>query len=150
LEYAPQDPEFERKGRESFARQGAMGLIGAELVRIDPGLVEIGIDFRPELSQQHGFFHAGIVATIADTAGGFAAFTLFPPGAGVLTVEFKINLLAAADGERVVATGQVIRSGRTLTVCRLDAHVSKGGKRVHCATGMQTLMCLLGRAGVTG
>jgi uncharacterized protein (TIGR00369 family) len=150
MKYAPQDPDFERIGRESFDRQGAMHLIGAELVRIDPGLVEVAVDFRPELSQQHGFFHAGIVATIADTAGGYAAFTLFPPGAGVLTVEFKINLLAAADGERVVATGQVIRSGRTLTVCRLDAHVAKGGKRTHCATGMQTLMCLVGRAGVTG
>jgi uncharacterized protein (TIGR00369 family) len=147
---APRNPDFERIGRESFAKQGAMGLIGAELLRIEPGLVEVGIDFRPELSQQHGFFHAGIVATIADTAGGFAAFTLFPAGAGVLTVEFKINLLAAADGERVVATGEVIRSGRTLTVCRIDAHVMKGSKRTHCATGMQTLMCLVGRAGVTG
>ena len=150
MKYAPQDPDFERIGRESFAKQGAMGLLGAELLRIDPGFVEIGIDFRPELSQQHGFFHAGIVATIADTAGGFAGFTLFPPGAGVLTVEYKINLLAAADGERVIATGQVIRSGRTLTICQLDAHVIKGGKRTHCLTGMQTLMCLVGRAGVTG
>ena len=148
--YAPRNPDFERIARESFAKQGAMGLIGARPLRIDPGLVEIDVDFRPELSQQHGFFHAGIVATIADTAGGFAAFTLFPADAGVLTVEFKINLLAAADGERLVATGEVIRSGRTLTVCRIDAHVIKNGKSTHCATGMQTLMCLVGRAGVTG
>jgi uncharacterized protein (TIGR00369 family) len=146
----PPNPDFERLGRESFARQGAMGLIGARLQRIVPGRVEIDLDYRPELSQQHGFFHAGIVATIADTAGGFAAFTLFPAGAGVLTVEFKLNLLAAADGERLVATGKVIRSGRTLTVCRIDAHVHKGGTLTHCATGMQTLMCLVGRAGVTG
>jgi uncharacterized protein (TIGR00369 family) len=148
--FAPADPDYESRTRESFAKQGAMAHLGARLALVEPGCVEIELPFRAELSQQHGFFHAGIVATIADTAGGFAAFTLFPPGAGVLTVEFKINLLAAADGERVVATGQVIRSGRTLTVCRLDAHVTKGGKRTHCATGMQTLMCLVGRAGVTG
>jgi uncharacterized protein (TIGR00369 family) len=106
--------------------------------------------FRAELSQQHGFFHAGMIATIADSAGGYAAFTLFPAEAGVLTVEFKLNLLAAADGELAVAQGEVIRSGRTLTVCRIDAFVEKQGKRTHCATGTQTLMCLVGRAGVKG
>ena len=125
-----------------------MTLLGAELERVEPGLVQIGLAFRPELSQQHGFFHAGILSTIADSAGGYAGFTLFPEEAGVLTVEFKINLLAAADGERAIAVGEVIRSGRTLTVCRLDAFVEKGHKRTHCATGMQTLMSLVGRAGV--
>ena len=125
-----------------------MGLLGATLERVDKGRVEIGVAFRPELSQQHGFFHAGVISTIADSAGGYAGFTLFPPEAGVLTVEFKINLLAAADGERALAVGEVVRSGRTLTVCRLDAWVEKGGKRTHCATGMQTLMTVVGRAGV--
>lgn len=125
-----------------------MAYLGATLERVEPGRVEIALGFRPELSQQHGFFHAGIIATIADSAGGYAGFTLFPPEAGVLTVEFKINLLAAADGERAIAVGEVIRSGRTLTVCRIDAYVEKQGRRVHCATGQQTLMCLLGRAGV--
>lgn len=125
-----------------------MALIGAELVRVEPGRVEIALAFRPELSQQHGFFHAGMISAIADTAGGYAGFTLFPPDAGVLTVEFKLNLLAAADGERALAVGEVIRSGRTLTVCRLEAYVDKGGKRTHCATGVQTLMCLVGRAGI--
>ena len=125
-----------------------MALLGAEMIAVEPGSVEIALAFRPELSQQHGFFHAGIVSTIADSAGGYAAFTLFPRDAGVLTVEFKVNLLAAADGERIVAHGQVIRFGRTLTVCQLDAHVEKGGRRTHCATGLQTLMCLVGRAGV--
>src|SRR4051812_48223801 len=125
-----------------------MAHIGATMERVEPGRVEIAVPFRRELSQQHGFFHAGVLSTIADSAGGYAGFTLFPAEAGVLTVEFKINLLAAADGERAFAVGEVIRSGRTLTVCRLDAWVEKGGKRNHCPTGMQTLMTLVGRAGV--
>jgi uncharacterized protein (TIGR00369 family) len=125
-----------------------MAHLGATLERVEPGRVEVAVAFRPELSQQHGFFHAGVIATIADSAGGYAGFTLFPSDAGVLTVEFKLNLLAAADGERAVAVGEVIRSGRTLTVCRLDAWVEKGGTRTHCSTGTQTLMALVGRAGV--
>ena len=146
--FVPADPGFETRTRASFARQGAMALIGARLERVEPGRVEIVLPFRPELSQQHGFFHAGMIAAIADSAGGYAGFTLFPPEAGVLTVEFKLNLIAAADGERAIALGEVIRSGRTLTVCRLDAFVEKGGERVHCATGVQTLMALTGRSGV--
>jgi uncharacterized protein (TIGR00369 family) len=125
-----------------------MAHLGAVLEKVEPGRVEISVAFRPELSQQHGFFHAGIISTIADSAGGYAGFTLFPADAGVLTVEFKMNLMAAADGERAIAVGEVIRSGRTLTVCRLDAYVDKGGKRTHCATGLQTLMSIVGRAGV--
>lgn len=146
--FEPRDPDYERRTRESFARQGIMAHLGAALEAVAPGRVEIAVPFRPELSQQHGFFHAGVVATLADSAGGYAGFTLFPPEAGVLTVEFKINLLAAADGERLIAIGEVIRSGRTLTVCRFDAWVEKGGARVQCATGMQTLMSIIGRAGV--
>ena len=121
---------------------------GAVLETVEPGRVSVALPYRPELSQQHGFFHAGIVTAIADSAGGYASFTLFPPDAGVLTVEFKMSLLAAADGERAIAVGEVVRSGRTLTVCRLDAYVEKEGRRTHCATGLQTLMCLVGRAGV--
>jgi uncharacterized protein (TIGR00369 family) len=146
----PADPGFERRTRESFSKQGAMAHLGATLERVEPGLVEIRMPFRAELSQQHGFFHAGMISTIADSAGGYAGFTLFAADAGVLTVEFKINLLAAADGELAIATGEVVRSGRTLTVCRLEAYVEKAGRRTHCATGMQTLMCLVGRAGVKG
>lgn len=146
--FTPADPGFETRTRASFARQGAMALIGAHMELVEPGRVEIALAFRPELSQQHGFFHAGMIAAIADSAGGYAGFTLFPLEAGVLTVEFKINLIAAADGERAIAVGEVIRSGRTLTVCRLDAYVDKAGKRTHCATGLQTLMTIVGRAGV--
>jgi uncharacterized protein (TIGR00369 family) len=150
MSLAPADPDFEQRTRASFARQGAMAHLGAMLGRVEPGRVEISMPFRPELSQQHGFFHAGMIATIADSAGGYAGFTLFPADAGVLTVEFKLNLLAAADGELAIAQGEVIRGGRTLTVCRIDAFVEKQGKRTHCATGTQTLMCLVGRAGVKG
>jgi uncharacterized protein (TIGR00369 family) len=146
--FTPADPSFESRTRESFARQGIMKHLGAVLERVAPGHVEISLPFRPELSQQHGFFHAGAISTIADSAGGYAGFTLFPAEAGVLTVEFKIHLLAAADGERALAIGEVIRSGRTLTVCRLDAFVDKQGRRTHCATGTQTLMTITGRAGV--
>jgi uncharacterized protein (TIGR00369 family) len=150
MSFTASDPDFEQRTRASFARQGAMAHLGAVIGRVEPGRVEISMPFRAELSQQHGFFHAGMIATIADSAGGYAAFTLFPAEAGVLTVEFKLNLLAAADGELAVAQGEVIRSGRTLTVCRIDAFVEKQGKRTHCATGTQTLMCLVGRAGVKG
>lgn len=147
--FSPADPDFERRTRASFAKQGVMGLLGAVLEKVEPGRVEISLAFRPELSQQHGFFHAGMISTIADSAGGYAGFTLFAPGSAVLTVEFKVNLLAAADGERAIAVGQVLRSGKTLTVCHIDAFVEKQGRRVHCATGLQTLMALAGRAGVT-
>ncbi len=148
MNFIPANPDFEARTRASFARQGAMALIGAALERVEPGLVQVSLGYRPELSQQHGFFHAGLLSTIADVAGGYAGFTLFPADAAVLTVEFKINLLAAADGERATAVGRVVRSGRTLTVCSLDVHVEKAGRRTHCATGVQTLISLVGRAGV--
>src|SRR5260221_6902989 len=112
--FVPADPAFEARTRASFARQGAMAFLGAELERVEPGLVQIGLAFRPELSQQHGFFHAGILSTIADSAGGYAGFTLFPADAGVLTVDFNVNLLAAADGERLTALRRVATSARTL------------------------------------
>lgn len=146
--FTPADPQFEPRTRASFARQGAMAHLGAALESVEPGRVAIALPYRPELSQQHGFFHAGVITAIADSAGGYAGFTLFPPDAGILTVEFKMSLLAAADGERAVAIGEVIRAGRTLTVCRLDAYVEKQGRRTHCATGLQTLILLAGRAGV--
>ncbi len=122
-----------------------MAHLGAALETVEPGRVAIALPFRPELSQQHGFFHAGVISTIADLAGGYAGFTLFPEDTAVLTVEFKVNLVAPADGERAIAIGEVLRSGRTLTVCRLDAWVEKSGKRTHCATGLQTLMRVAGR-----
>ena len=142
MAFEAKDPEFEARIRESFVRQKVMGLIGARLTRVEPGRVEIELPFRDDLTQQHGFFHAGIVGTIADSAGGYAGYTLMPAGSSVLSVEYKINLLAPADGERLVASGQVVRSGRTITVCDLEVVVEKGGAPTLCARGMQTLMCL--------
>lgn len=142
----PRDPGFEARVRASFDRQKVMTLIGAHLGRVEPGVVSIELPFREDLTQQHGFFHAGITTTIADSCGGYAAYTLFPADSSVLTVEIKINLLAPADGDRLVAIGRVVRSGRTLTVCDLEVIVRKGGVETLCAKGLSTLMCLTGRS----
>jgi uncharacterized protein (TIGR00369 family) len=128
--------------QESFDRQGLMRHLGAELVNVEPGLVVIRMPFSPTLTQHNGYFHAGASSSIADTAGGYAGFTVFPEGASVLTVEFKINLLAPAKGEYLEATGKVIRSGRTLTICQLEVHAYDGEARNLVALGQQTLICL--------
>jgi len=145
-DFQPADAGYERRVRDSFARQGAMRLLGARLGRVEAGRVEIELPFRDELSQQHGFFHAGITGTIADSAGGYAGYTLFPPDSSVLTVEFKINLVSPAEGDKLVATGQVKKAGRTLTICEFEVAVFRGGKSKTCALGLQTLMCMRGRA----
>lgn len=124
------------------ASQGAMRLLGARLTEVDEGVAEFEVDFRPELSQQNGFFHAGIVSTLIDTAGGCAGATLMPPGSGVLTVEFKVNLLAPADGEKLRARGEVIKSGRTLTITQGKVFVTKDGKETLCALMQQTLIAM--------
>lgn len=146
----PPDTDFERRIRASFARQGAMALIGATLGRVEPGLVEIALPFRPDLTQQHGYFHAGMTSAIADSAGGYAANTLFPADSSVLTVEFKINLIAPAEGEKLIATGRVRKTGRTLTICDLEVVAIKAGKSTTCAVGLQTLICLRGKPDLAG
>lgn len=145
IHHQPRDPAFAARVRDSFDRQGIMQLLGAAMTRIEPGLTTIELPYRADLTQQHGYFHAGVVATIADSAGGYAAYTLMPAGSSVLTVEYKINLLAPADGEHLVATGRVIRSGRTLTVCEVEVEVRKSGANTTCAWLLQTLMCLENR-----
>ncbi|MBN8488867.1 MAG: PaaI family thioesterase [Burkholderiales bacterium] len=132
--------------RESFARQGAMALIGATLDAIEPGYCAIAILPRPELSQQHGYVHAGVVSTLVDTAGGYAGYTLFPAGSSVLTAEFKINLLAPAQGDRIVAEGFVVKPGRTLCITRGEVHAEHGGKRTLIAIMQQTLMVMHGKS----
>lgn len=144
--FQPKDENFADKVSDSFARQSIMALIGARLVRVDPGEVEIELPFREDLCQQHGFFHAGVTSTIADSAGGYAGFSLFPAGSSVLTVEFKVNLLAPADGELLRAVGRVLKPGRTLTVTEAEVSAVKNGERRVCAHMVQTLMCLQGRA----
>ncbi len=143
--FQPAAVDFAERVRDSFARQSIMGLIGAELARVEPGLVEILLPFREDLCQQHGFFHAGVTATIADSAGGYAAFTLFPAESSVLTTEFKINLLAPAAGERLRALGRVIKPGRTLTICEVEVFAIEAGQEKICAKLLQTLMTMHGK-----
>lgn len=133
-------PEVQQRVRESFDRQGLMSHLGARITRIAPGRVHIVLPSRPELTQQHGYFHAGATGAIADSAGGFAAFTLFPENTEVLSVEYKINLLAPAIGDHIEAVGTVLKSGRTLTVCQLEVFGVQDGRRKLVASGQQTLI----------
>jgi uncharacterized protein (TIGR00369 family) len=143
--FTPSDPDFEARVRASFARQGLMRTLGAELAVVRPGFCEIRLPYRDALSQQHGYFHAGATAAVADSAGGYAAFTLMGPGDSVLAVEFKINLLEPAHGDALFARGQVLRSGRTLSVCRVDVFVARDGEEKPCAAMQQTVIRLAGR-----
>jgi uncharacterized protein (TIGR00369 family) len=144
--WKPQAPGFAERVRASFARQGAMATLGAELVAVEPGYCAIALVPRPQVAQQHGYVHAGVVAAIVDSAGGYAGFTLFPADASVLTVEYKLNLLAPATGDRLVAEGFVVKPGRTLAVTRGEVHAERGGKRTLVAMMQQTLMVMHGRA----
>lgn len=144
-EFTPATSDYEQRVRESFARQSIMTLIGAELARVAPGEVVIELPYREDLCQQHGFFHAGVTSTIADSAGGYAAFSLFPSYASVLTTEFKINLLAPAAGERLRAVGRVVKPGRTLSVCDVEVFALQGGQEKICAKLLQTLMTMHGQ-----
>jgi len=142
MPHEPKDPDFENRVRKNFDSQKVMHLIGARLIRVEPGVVEIEIDTREDLTQQNGYVHAGMVTTILDTACGYAAYTLMPVDSGVLSVEFKVNLLAPAKGERVVARAEVKRAGRTLTVCSADAFAIDGEQETICATMLATIFCL--------
>lgn len=146
MPFTPPDANWEAKIRDSFGRQAFMNYLQARMVEAEPGRVALEVLFRPELTQQHGYYHGGVTSAIADSAGGYAGFSLFPPESSVLTVEFKINLLAPAKGERLRAVGHVIKPGRTLAICDLKVHAIDGGKEVLCASGQQTLMCLANRA----
>lgn len=137
--------EFASRVRDSFARQGLMNHLGAQLVALSPCHAEIRVSYRAELTQQHGYFHAGVSGTIADSACGYAAFTLMPQDAAVLTVEYKMNLLAPAEGDALIARGRVVRSGKTLKICTADVYALKNGAEVHCATMLSTVMCLPGK-----
>lgn len=141
----PADPDFERRVRASFARQSVMAMLGATLERVAPGEVDVRLPFRPDLAQQHGFFHAGVMTTVADSACGYSALTLMPPGAAVLTTEFKVNLLAPGAGESVVARARVVKAGRTLTVSMAEVFARAGGAEKLVALLVATNMTLLDR-----
>src|SRR3954471_4096700 len=145
----PFTPVFEGyvdRVRGSFARQGAMKLIGAQMLDVRPGYCEIAVDPRPEISQQHGYVHAGVIGAIVDAAGGYAGFSLFPEDSSVLTVEFKLNLLAPATGDRLVAEGHVVKAGRTLAITRGEVHAEANGQRTLVALMQQTLMVMHGKS----
>ena len=141
----PKVANFEERVRASFDRQPFMQTIGASLARVAPGEVEIVMPVTPRLGQQHGFVHAGVVSALADTACGYAAFSLMPASAGVLTTEFKVNLLAPAAGERLVAVGRVVKPGRTLTVTQAEVFAETGSERRLVALLTATLMAVEGR-----
>ena len=149
-DFTATDPDFAERVRKSFDAQGIMDHIGATLTLIEPGVCEIELPYSDAVSQQHGFFHGGVIGTIADSAGGYAAFGLMDAEDGILTVEYKLNLMARADGDLLVARGQVVRAGRTLTVARAEVGVVKNGVEVACAAMQQTLMRIVGRAEVGG
>jgi uncharacterized protein (TIGR00369 family) len=134
------DPNFESRVRANFAEQKVMSLIGARLMKVDPGVVEIEIPAREDLTQQNGYMHAGIVTTVLDSACGYAAYSLMPDGSGVLSVEFKVNLLAPAKGELIRVRAEVKRAGRTLTVCTADAFAVNGDESAVCATMLATMI----------
>jgi uncharacterized protein (TIGR00369 family) len=145
-EHIPVDPDYAVRVRASFGRQGAMRLIGAEIRDLSPGACTLQLEWREELTQQHGYIHAGIVSTLLDSAGGYAGFTLFPAQSSVLTIEYKVNLLAPAAGERIVAKAEVVRIGRTLAVTRGEAYAVSGATSTVCALMQQTLMVMAGKA----
>ena len=140
--FQPLDARFAERVRASFGRQKAMALIGARIVVIEPGLCEIELAWRDELTQQKGFVHGGIIGMIADTACGYAAYSLMPATSSLVTVEYKINILAPGRGERLLARGEVVRPGRTLSVTRGEVYAQAGAERQLCAAMQQTLMML--------
>jgi uncharacterized protein (TIGR00369 family) len=148
--FQPKDPGFEARVRESFARQRAMETFAIGIARIAPGEVILEMPYTAALTQQHGFVHGGVVTTALDTACGYAAFSLMPAEAAVLTVEFKVNLLAPAKGERFVFVGRVIKPGRTINVCEAESFAFDGGREKFIATMSATIMTVTGRADVKG
>jgi len=140
MKFTPKDRDFSIKIHDSFARQKFMQYIDAKLFKLEPGYCEIHIPYNPDLTQQHGFFHAGIVGTAADNSAGYAAFSLMDKNSSILTVEFKLNLIAPADGEILIGRSQVLKYGRTLMICRSDVFVFKNGLEKLCAASQSTMI----------
>ena len=145
-EFAPANPAYAPRVHDSFARQPFMTHIGARITALAPGFCEITVEHRRELTQQHGFVHGGVLASIADSAAGYAAFSLMPAEATVLTVEYKLNIVRPGAGEAMIARGRVIKPRRTLFVVQADVYAKKDGAEELAVTSLQTLMRLDGRA----
>jgi len=142
--FKPANPDFEQRVRDSYDRQAFMRFVGAALTTVVPGHCVIDLPVREELTQQHGFVHGGVLATLADTVAGYAAFSLMPADAAPLTVEYKLNILRPGGGQLVRATGHVIKPGRTLTIVRADVFNVDDGGETQCVTSLQTLMTMHG------
>lgn len=142
MRFVAKDPDYERRVRDSFARQTAMSTMGVDMVELAPGACTLAMDYRQDLCQQHGYHHAGVTTALADSAAGYAAYSLMPPGSSVLTVEYKINLMAPAAGERFIARAAVERAGRTITVVRSEVFAVQGGDEKSIAVMLATMMCL--------
>jgi uncharacterized protein (TIGR00369 family) len=143
--FLPGDPDFENRIRKSFGLQTAMQTIGAVLGPISPGMVEIRLPYSSKLTQQNGYLHAGIVTMIADSACGYAAYTLAPADSDILTVEYKANFMAPAQGEIFVATGRVLKAGKTLSVCQGEVLAHNAGHAAKAVVAMLTTMMVLRR-----
>ena len=148
--FEPKNASFDARVRDSFNRQGVMKTLAVEITSLRPGEIELRMPYASTLTQQHGFIHAGIIATALDSACGYAAFSLMPADASVLTIEFKTNLLAPARGEQFVFKGEVVKPGRTITVCEGSAFAIEAGEKKLIATMTGTLMALFDRAGISG
>lgn len=142
MNFTATDPDFETRIRDSFSRQSFMATIGAELTRVTAGETEILVRYRPDLCQQHGLFHGGLIGTIADNAAGYASYSLMPAGNSVLTIEYKLNLMSPASGDALIARARVVRPGRRITVCHADVFVLRGDTEKLCATALGTFMSL--------
>ena len=149
MNHTIRDPEFEQRVRDSFVRQQFMKTLGATLELVRPGEVLIALPFNAALTQQHGFLHAGVVASVVDSACGYAALSLMDPGAGVMSVEFKVNMLAPAAGNRFVALGRVVKSGRTITVCHGELRAVQAEGEVLVAVMQGTMMAVRDRDGIS-
>lgn len=148
--FEPEDPDYEARVRASFERQSVMKTLDVSIERLAPGEVDMAFPHRADLTQQHGFVHAGIISTVLDSACGYAAFSLMPKEAAVLTVEFKINFLAPASGERFLARGRVRRTGRTITVTEGEMFATTGDSSKLIATMLGTIMAVYDQVGIDG
>ncbi|MFA7429731.1 MAG: PaaI family thioesterase [Rhodospirillaceae bacterium] len=148
--FVPQDPDFAAKTRASFDRQAIMKTMGVEMTSVEAGRCELVMPFHPDFTQQHGYLHAGAVTTVADSAAGYAAFTLMPANSSVLSIEFKQNLLSPAAGEALIARGEVVRAGRTITVVEARAFMRKDGAEKLIGIMVATMMCMHGRSDAQG
>lgn len=148
MPFEPSDPSYERRVRASFAKQRMMETIGAVIERVAPGEVDIRLPIRAHISQHHGFVHAGALTTVVDTACGYAALTLMPAGTGVLSIEFKVNLMSPGKGESILARGRVVKPGRNVSFCQGEVFAVDGGQEKLVATMAATMMCVQGRPDV--